>query len=65
MRPPTVALIYPLQRKLTRPSTNNETKLSSLSCNHLREQYNKCILSNPYNCKDIGEIILIKCKPTP
>lgn len=66
MRPPIIALIYPLQRKLTRPSTT-ETKNNLLYCEHLREQYNKCILYDTLRCKEIYEPIMIgfKCQLTP
>jgi hypothetical protein len=66
MRPPIIALIYPLQRKLTKHSTA-ETKNNLLYCEHLREQYNKCILYDTLNCKEIYEPIMIgfKCSLTP
>ena len=66
MRPPIIDLIYPLHRKLTRHSTT-ETTHNLLYCDELREQYNKCILYDTLNCKEIYEPLMIgfKCPLTP
>ena len=51
---------------ITKYSTT-ETKNNLLYCEHLREQYNKCILYDTLNCTEIYEPIMIgfKCQLTP
>ena len=64
MRPPIIALIYPLQRKLSRRSVTNDgdSRNTPLSCSHLWEQYNKCVLVDANKCKDLHEMIMVKYK---
>jgi len=62
MRPPTIALLYPIQRKLTGHSITNDNEINTFSCARLQDHYNKCILKDSNNCKDSYDLLLLKCK---
>jgi len=60
MTPPIAVLLYPRQRDVYLYKIN--TDYSSSNCTRLWEQYNKCIVTYPHNCKELHANIVFHHK---